>query len=177
MEQDTIRQMVNTHDWEKLTALTDADVGQFLVAVMQDYEHSYPAVDFDRLISLGITFMNSGHGNADIIFLLWLMEAPSTHRLDIVSTLLLGLWKRGSHHEPVSSEKVAMLMKAREGLVLDEQAKYNYALALCEVVNSNASSSLKDKVAKVLERIVQHRFENPGLDKLLKSAVNRALQP
>ena len=176
MEQNSISQMLTAHDWKKIITLSDVEVGEFIVSVINEYDSRYPAVDFDKLLSMGVAFAKYGHENSDEIILNWLVENPSTPNLDLVSTLLHGLWNRAYRQRAVSYQKVDLLMKARKGLILDEQTQYSYVLALCKVMNSDAPRPLKNRIDEVLESVLKEKFNNTHLDQLLKSAVHQALK-
>ena len=172
----SIAQMVETFDEDRLVALTDAQVGDFLLGVIEAYDDEYESADFDRLVSMGVVFAKTGHENADQPVLRWLVENPSARRLDIVSTLLLGLWNRSLRQGPVAAPKLDLLRQARQDLVLDEYVEYNYLLALSRAADSDAPQHVKDLVAQVLVRALKRKFQNPHVQSVLQSTLQHILK-
>src|SRR4051812_5604848 len=126
MEEIELRRLVESGSLKELRLLSDNDVTKFIIAVMEKYDRETAPVNFDRLMSMGILFANTEHENVDDAVLRWLLNKPSSKRLDIAAAFLNGLWQRVRRRAPVTENKLDMLLTARRGLKVDDDTEFSF---------------------------------------------------
>jgi hypothetical protein len=175
MEEKEIRHLMVSGNLQKLRSLTYADVSGFLLAAMGRYDDDAAPADFDRLMSMGILFAKTEHEHVDYPVLRWLLNKPSGKRLDIVAAFLTGLWRRAYRRIPVAEDKFVLLLTARRGLEVDDDAEYSFIQALCEVIESDAAAPVKLKAVNAVRTAARRNF-SPSLQPTVTARVDRALR-
>ena len=115
------------------------------------------------------------HENVDDAVLRWLLDEPSGKRLDIAAAFLNGLWKRAMRRAPITEDRLVMLLSARRGLEIDDDAEFSFIQALCQVVESDAAASVKSKARESVKNAAGRNFAS-SLRPSVTALVERALK-
>src|ERR1700722_11399352 len=119
-------------DTDRLTAMTGEQAREMLVRVLDAFERSELS-NYDHLILYGIRLASSSHNALDMATVDWAAEKPSLVRLDIVCTLLTGLWKHTISGVRVNGPALEGLMRVHEAVKPVDAEEYQYLLVVSEV--------------------------------------------
>ena len=144
-----------------------------VLKLLDESEAARGPVNFDRLMSAGVSLVRSGRQDADLPVLEWLGAQPSSRRLDIAAAALNGLWHPSFRTAPVPDQNVEMLIRARDAAAPEGNADYSFVQALCQVLRSQAGPALKDRVSAQLEAVLEQRQE-PALKRRMESVIHGA---
>lgn len=159
---------------QRIQAEDDARIKLLLKEFLADQALVEP-LDFDRLMSTGILLSKARKHYADLVALTWLLEHPSSKRLDFVSAFLNGLWLPPHRDIPVSPDRVRMLIKAHEASDVTADSEYSFIQALSQVMQHDMTSELRSEIKRVFE-VVSGRDYGQPLNSLMSSVINRAIQ-
>ena len=156
MSLDEFKRLFKLGKTDKIRALEHSSVGELLLLLMGEYEDSLEPVNFDRLMGIGIVLARAGTEDVDVTALHWLLQQPSSRRVDIVSALLNGFWKANLRRIPVPPERVEMLLQGGENTELSNDAEFSFIQVLCQIMQPDASlpirARIRDKFREVLQR-------------------------
>jgi hypothetical protein len=158
-------------DKERLTAMTRELARAMLIRVLDAFERS-ELNNYDHLILFGIRLAGSGHADLDLAAVQWAATQPSLTRLDIVCTLLSGLWKHGMPGTRVNFAALETLIHLHDLVRPAAAEEYQYFLALSEVA---AGKTLRPVVKGILEKALETRLPNAELDRILKGVIRDSL--
>jgi hypothetical protein len=165
--------MIRSGDLKHLQRLSPDEVRAYLHATFAKAEAGF--VDFDRLMSTGLSLVQAGHEDADRAALDWLRARPGAKRLDIVAAFLTGLWDRASRRAPVPADRIDTLIRAHQGYNVHADAEYSFIQALCQVVESDLDRPTRERVAKLLQAI-DLRAWSDALRHTAETRIDRAVR-
>jgi hypothetical protein len=159
-------------DSGQLTALPGEQARAILIRVLDAFERGELA-NFDHLMLLGIRLASSGHNDLDLAAVEWVSAKPSAARLDILCTLLSGLWKHSIRGTRINAAALDCLIRVHEIIRPDEAVEYQFLLALSE---ASAGGTLRQIVRGILEGALERHLSNPQLDRILKDVIRESLR-
>ena len=175
MEKIDLQSLVESTNLKELRLRSLSDVSEFVKTVMDSYDRPQAPVNFDRLMSMGILLANAEHQNVDYTVLRWLLDDPSSKRLDIGAAFLNGLWRRLKNAAPITDDRLDMLLAARRGLEVDDDAEFSFIQVLSQVIESGAAASTKLKALEAVKTAARRNFA-AGLRPSVTALVERILR-
>jgi hypothetical protein len=156
-------------------AIKNASSEEIAAAVVSlcDRCEALRAIDFDRLMSIGIWLASGGHESADEIVIRWLANKTTAHRLDIAAALLTGLWLRSTRKSAVPAtlvDKLADLKASVPTLTSSPEAEYGYAGAMSQILRDERATGAEiETAARAIEAVMATGTGDPILDNQLAS--------
>jgi hypothetical protein len=148
---------------------TPEEVRRFVRKVMQAYDDGRGPGDYDRLFFVGLTSARAA-GSSDVVS--WLVEAPSSKRLDIACAVLCGQWR--GQRMPREAD-IQRLLDVRKPLTLSLDAEGSYVRALAEVVAATRESSTGARVMGELKEVYASVLNDPERERSMGEILRRAL--
>lgn len=168
---ETLARIVPRVPWEQLADVDDVQIAPDLLEALQRFEGD-DQMDLDRLTLVGLA-LSRGHGGLGRTVVDWLASAPSSRRLDVVSALLLGLWRSDRRAPPIDPDTVRTLIAVRGALLPDEPTDYNCLIALVEAALGHWPIPMPAELREVLRGAMDRQFSNPHLKAMLDEAISR----
>jgi hypothetical protein len=159
-------------DSSRLAAMPAEEARAVLIRVLDAFQRS-ELTNFDHLVLFGILLSSSGHHDLDLAAVEWISTKPSSVRLDIVSTLLSGLWRNSVPGARVNRAALDALLRIRDVIQPSDDAEYQCLLALSEVA---AGKVFHHVVQGTLEKALQKNLSNTEMDRILKGVIRQSLR-
>jgi hypothetical protein len=157
----------------EIVALRDADAATLrrgLRALADQAADEHPAVDEDRLLSLGVALGRARRDEVAVTMLEWLGERPAPERLDVAAVILRGAWKPRQGAAPVDSGHVAALLDVSEAVRgADEAADASLVLALATAVQEIPEGPVRARAMGALRAASEQSWRHPGVRATLAS--------
>lgn len=138
----------------------------------------HPDIDADELLSAGFALLRSGHATVAARGLAtWLLQQPTTARLDVVALLLQGLWvHQGAGGQQAQPEAVeALLQVCNQGSARDGVCPSAW-LALAQALPAIAAPPLRARVIESLRQAAQAQSTSTALREHLRAQVGKAMK-
>jgi hypothetical protein len=107
-----IDRLLDARDHDVLRALPAPAVDALVRRALDRYLTGDPLIDFERLLSLGVTLSRATHRTAAGSALEWLGSRPEFRRLDAAGAVLMGLWRPLADNDQCSDERVGRYLDA-----------------------------------------------------------------
>jgi hypothetical protein len=108
--------LLDARDHDVLRALPAPAADALVRRALDRYLADDPLIDFERLLSLGVSLSRATHPTAAGSALEWLGSRPEPHRLDAAGALLMGLWRPLAENDQCSDERVGRYLDALDRL-------------------------------------------------------------
>lgn len=141
-----VASLVFNRDLAGLAQLSQRDIDDYLVQLIQGLDNDPYDLDADRLVSLGNTLHLAGWPRADQALESVLAAQPTERRLDAICLILAGLWKTGRTNHPVNADTLDTLIRVhdtliRQGISADTTRSYHMALKAAQSAGGPPRSS------------------------------------
>lgn len=154
-----------------LRAWSSVEMETQLRSLLHAYEFGELS-NFDKLNVVGMRLASAGQNVVDLDAVLWAEQNPSTTRLEIVATLLLGLWYPWSSHTRITPEALDRFLALLNSIRPEEDIDYTCLMAVAQAA---AVPALRDRVRPILTRVQERPLSDPILNRNLLGALTKYL--
>ena len=156
MEFDSALQVFSYQNFNALVAMPDAELISRVKDLLAASIASSEPVNFDKLLSTGITIARTQKLGVDKAVIDWMHAEPTARRVDAGCGLLSGLWHPQFFQGPVDASSLMVLVQLWQVAVQDDDAACSFVFAIFQASKAKMTADLREALRAILTTIQAH---------------------